>query len=270
MGVSVGLNVLTGTAFATPSITNPSDAKYDCGVIDNLNQVTGHGANNNDGYQSTCDPTDFGGNGQEFGPGLQTGKPCAGCVGRADDKNPPGQFPDGSDHNSGYECDGRDRPSTNQNGNGNHGIGDENPAHTGCGSNAGTSGSTCPDGTPMTNPADCEQHGGKTCPDGTPMTNAVDCDHHGGAEVLGNSEEIVTPPPVLQAVLAAQLLAPTATAAAHATPLAPAAIATPAPGGATLAFTGPGSLTYLLAAVGSLLLLLGMLLVRATKEQALA
>src|SRR4051812_8844078 len=54
------------------------------------------------------------------GDGNATGKPCAGCVGNADDKNPPGQYKDGSDHNNGYECDG------------NNGIGKTNPAHSGC------------------------------------------------------------------------------------------------------------------------------------------
>jgi len=68
-------------------------------------------------YDSTCDGSPSG-NGN--GNGNATGKPCAGCVGAADNKNPPGQFPDGSDHNNGYECDG------------NHGIGRTNPAHTGC------------------------------------------------------------------------------------------------------------------------------------------
>ena len=47
-------------------------------------------------------------------------RPCAGCVGNADLKNPPGQYKDGSDHNNGYECDG------------NNGIAKTNPAHTGC------------------------------------------------------------------------------------------------------------------------------------------
>jgi hypothetical protein len=53
------------------------------------------------------------------GKGAAIGKP-AGAVGKADNKNPPGQMPNGSDHNKGYECDG------------NHGIGRSNPAHTGC------------------------------------------------------------------------------------------------------------------------------------------
>lgn len=46
--------------------------------------------------------------------------PLAGSVGKADDKNPPGQLPDGSDANAGYECDT------------NGGVGQTNPAHTGC------------------------------------------------------------------------------------------------------------------------------------------
>ena len=52
--------------------------------------------------------------------GDAVGRPCAGCVGSADDMNPNGQRPNGSDHNNGYECDG------------NHGIARTNPAHTGC------------------------------------------------------------------------------------------------------------------------------------------
>ena len=54
------------------------------------------------------------------GNGNATGKPCAGCVGKADNKNPKGQMPNGTDHNAGYECDR------------NNGIGKSNPAHTAC------------------------------------------------------------------------------------------------------------------------------------------
>ena len=57
-------------------------------------------------------------NGQ--GKGKAVGKPCAGCVGKADNKNPHGQMPGPSDRNAGYECDR------------NNGIGKTNPAHTGC------------------------------------------------------------------------------------------------------------------------------------------
>jgi len=54
------------------------------------------------------------------GGGKATGKACAGCVGRADNKNPAGQKPDATDNNAGYECDT------------NHGIARGNPAHTAC------------------------------------------------------------------------------------------------------------------------------------------
>lgn len=78
---------------------------------------SGHGANTHGAYDSTRDGSpSLNGNGN----GNAVGKPCAGCVGKADNKNPPGQFPDGSDANAGYECDR------------NNGIGKTNPAHTGC------------------------------------------------------------------------------------------------------------------------------------------
>lgn len=48
------------------------------------------------------------------------GQPCAGCVGNADTKSPPGQELEGLDPNAGYECDT------------NRGVGQGNPAHTGC------------------------------------------------------------------------------------------------------------------------------------------
>jgi LPXTG-motif cell wall-anchored protein len=82
---------------------------------------TGHGANQTGAYDSTRDGSPSG-NGN--GGGAAVGKPCAGCVGKADNKNPPGQFPNGTDANNGYECDG------------NHGIGRTNPAHTGCATEA--------------------------------------------------------------------------------------------------------------------------------------
>lgn len=58
--------------------------------------------------------------GAPSGNGVATTQPGAGTVGKADSKCPPGQFPNGSDSNAGYECD------TNQ------GVGQTNPAHTGC------------------------------------------------------------------------------------------------------------------------------------------
>src|SRR3954447_18562073 len=67
-----------------------------------------------------CSTRDGSPSGNGNGNGQATGKPCAGCVGKADNKNPQGQMPNGSDNNAGYECDR------------NHGIGRTNPAHTGC------------------------------------------------------------------------------------------------------------------------------------------
>jgi hypothetical protein len=78
------------------------------------------------------DPADPGasGVGEPSGNGKSTdnngNRPCAGCVGKADYKNPPGQLPDGTDHNKGYECDE------------NEGVGKMNPAHSGCAPGAPT------------------------------------------------------------------------------------------------------------------------------------
>ena len=83
-------------------------------------------------YENTCDsypnPNNQGSD-NGAGDGAATGKPCEGCVGNADDKNPPGQAGGGpNDHNNGYECDQRGRSDKE----GNNGVGFGNPAHTGC------------------------------------------------------------------------------------------------------------------------------------------
>lgn len=116
-GVVLGFSFLTGPAAATPEKGNSgqTSATKDCDGTHHSD--TGHGANRSGPYDNTCDGAPSG-NGK--GDGNASGKPCAGCVGNADDKNPPGQQPGGSDHNSGYECDG------------NQGVGKTNPAHTGC------------------------------------------------------------------------------------------------------------------------------------------
>lgn len=97
----------TGGTFGSPTSPQP--------VLHPGNQ---NGANANPGpYSSTRNGApSLNGNGN----GAAVGQPCAGCVGKADNKNPPGQFPNGSDPNAGYECDR------------NNGIGQTNPAHTGC------------------------------------------------------------------------------------------------------------------------------------------
>lgn len=108
-----GIHVLT--------VTLPSTAGDGTTGCPNKHQdgpeTKGKGANTSGAYDSTCDgsPSQNG-----VGDGKANGKPCAGCVGNADDKNPPGQAPDGSDPNAGYECDR------------NQGVGKSNPAHSGC------------------------------------------------------------------------------------------------------------------------------------------
>jgi LPXTG-motif cell wall-anchored protein len=67
-----------------------------------------------------CSTRDGSSSANGSGDGKAVGEPCAGCVGKADNKNPQGQKPDASDPNAGYECDT------------NHGIAQTNPAHTGC------------------------------------------------------------------------------------------------------------------------------------------
>src|SRR5215216_4567144 len=62
----------------------------------------GGGANGDGPYDSTCDGSPSS-NGNDDDNGNQ---PCAGCVGNADDQNPPGQGQGGGDNNQGYECDG--------------------------------------------------------------------------------------------------------------------------------------------------------------------
>ena len=107
----VGLVVL---AFAGAALAANPNAGCNQTPYDN---PSGGGANHSGAYDDTCNGS-ASGNGN--GNGNATGKPCAGCVGKADEKNPPGQAPDGSDGNAGYECDT------------NSGIAKTNPAHTGC------------------------------------------------------------------------------------------------------------------------------------------
>ncbi len=109
--------LFAGALLAVTSTTASAVPSTECSVSHHSD--TGHGANQGGPYDSTCDGS---ASQNGVGSGNATGRPCAGCVGNADDKNPPGQMPDGSDHNAGYECD------TNQ------GVGQTNPAHTGCAS----------------------------------------------------------------------------------------------------------------------------------------
>jgi LPXTG-motif cell wall-anchored protein len=102
-----------GTASTAEPLTSPQP-------LSRADQNTG-GANGScpdaGAYCSTRDESpSMNGLGEEQPPG----RPCAGCVGKADNKNPPGQAPDASDPFAGYECDS------------NQGVGQSNPAHTGC------------------------------------------------------------------------------------------------------------------------------------------
>jgi hypothetical protein len=169
---------------------------------------TGHGANQGGPYDSTCDGSPSG-NGN--GNGQATGKPCAGCVGNADDKNPKGQMPNGSDHNAGYECDR------------NHGIGQTNPAHTGCRQTTVNPPppppAKCPDGSPIPASGKCDHDngGGNKCPDGSQPVNGSCGQNNGGNKCPDGSQPVngscekktetptttssTTPPPPGQAVL---------------------------------------------------------------------
>jgi hypothetical protein len=83
---------------------------------------SGNGANRHGPYDSTCD-----GRASQNGRGTNggDGRPCQGCVGNADNKNPPGQEPGPQDPNRGYECD---QPGDTPN----QGVAEGNPAHSGC------------------------------------------------------------------------------------------------------------------------------------------
>jgi len=126
---------------------------------------TGNGANTNgpgNDYAHNCGADSANGN----GGGNATGRPCAGCVGNADDKNPPGQFKNGNDKNRGYECDVKGKPNG-----GNNGVGKGNPAHTPC---KPTTTQTCPDGTPLPASGTCGTTT-QSCPDGTPLPASGTC-----------------------------------------------------------------------------------------------
>jgi hypothetical protein len=124
---TLGAVLCSGTAFADPGNGQALGHRVD-GTAATVGSTTepqpnstaddtGNGANGVGAYTSTRDGApSLNGNGN----GNSTGEPCAGCVGKADNKNPPGQYPDGSDPNAGYECDA------------NKGVGQSNPAHTGC------------------------------------------------------------------------------------------------------------------------------------------
>jgi hypothetical protein len=164
-GGATQVQAAPGGGSHSTATSGPGSSTQGCDGSHNSN--TGHGANRSGPYNNTCNGAPSG-NGN--GNGKATGKPCAGCVGNADDKNPKGQYPNGSDHNAGYECDR------------NHGIGRTNPAHTGCGTQTSPppSGCTKPNGCDhgggggCTKPHGCHHGGGNGC------TKPEGCEHGGG------------------------------------------------------------------------------------------
>src|SRR3954452_24959791 len=182
--------------------------------VSNADQNSG-GANGKCPGGPYCSTRDGSPSGNGNGGGKATGKPCAGCVGKADNKNPKGQYPNGSDHNAGYECDR------------NHGIGRTNPAHTGCktpsttqnppptcpngqpippnGKCETTTGEKCPNGQPIPPNGKCETTTGETCPNGQPIPSSGNCGN--------NSETPNTPGTPAQAVLGTRQSSPEATTA---------------------------------------------------------
>ncbi|MEA3075514.1 MAG: hypothetical protein QOF60_422 [Actinomycetota bacterium] len=134
--------------------TSKSSSDQVCDGDPSGKSASGNGANtdgtNND-YHHNCGADSANGS----GGGNATGRPCAGCVGNADDKNPPGQYKNGSDANSGYECDVKGQPNG-----GNNGVGKGNPAHTPCTPQT----PTCPDGSTLPASGKCPT---PKCPDGS-------------------------------------------------------------------------------------------------------
>jgi hypothetical protein len=155
--------------------------------VSNADQNSG-GANGKCPGGPYCSTRDGSPSGNGNGGGKATGKPCAGCVGKADNKNPKGQYPNGSDHNAGYECDR------------NHGIGRTNPAHTGCTSTTPECDETTEDcggnGGCDTATEDC---GGGDCDTATEDCGGGDCDTAtedcGGGDCDTATEDCGNPPP---------------------------------------------------------------------------
>lgn len=197
--------------------------------------LNGTGANpgsqsNPNPYKSTRDGS-ASGNGN--GNGAANGKPCAGCVGRADNKNPAGQQPGPQDHNNGYECDG------------NHGIARGNPAHTACTSGSSGGGGCAPD---VTN-NDCSSSSTSTRTASSGPTAGTSTLTSLGSTGLASAVSSAWKAPLLDTA-----------------PLAGATRAASVAAGTRLAFTGSDSAE--LALVGLVLLSGGLLVVGAVRRRA--
>jgi len=133
-----------------------------------------------------CSTRDGSASGNGNGNGKATGKPCAGCVGKADNKNPPGQEtsdPMGTFPNNGYECDR------------NHGIGRTNPAHTGC---TPTTTPECDESTESCGPTECDEAtencGPTECDEATENCGGVLGNHHTRKPPTVEGERVVRTP----------------------------------------------------------------------------
>ena len=219
---------------------------------------TGHGANTT----SSDNPYAATGFGQVQGGHL------AGTEGKADNKFPPGQAPDGTDGNRGYECDQ------------NPGIGNGDPAHTTCrrptesvtppgGNETPPTGNETPPSGNETPPAGHETppSGNETPPAGNETPPSGNETPPSGNETPPSGEvspahedvrsAVMSPPiPMPQVSPSAALTPPPAPLAASvAPPPAPSAAAATPPPATELAFTGPPKL--LLAVVGFALIGIG-------------
>ena len=195
----LGLSLSAGVATAAPPADHSDNGQAASHSSSGTSGTSGDPASPQP--QSTADANHGGANGQcpggtycsnrhgaksqnGNGGGKATGKPCAGCVGKADNKNPPGQetsSPGTTFPNNGYECDN------------NNGIGKTNPAHTGCSSTPTTMTSLAPTPDCTTNPPPdgCPQRSDTSCTAGNGCTSAenttVTGSTTGGAMVLGES-----------------------------------------------------------------------------------
>lgn len=137
--VLAGLTLVLASLVAGSAVAKPGNGKA-AGKGRHATTTTvlgsGSGANTGPGPYAPSGVGLPSGNGNSGG--AATGKPCAGCVGNADAKNPPGQRPGPHDHNNGYECDG------------NSGIARTNPAHSGCTTTTGVPPSTTTSTAPPT------------------------------------------------------------------------------------------------------------------------
>ena len=172
------------------------------------------------------------------GYGQVQGGHLAGTEGKADNKNPLGQAPNGTDDNRGYECDE------------NPGIGNGNPAHTTCESTPGGN----------ENPP-----GGNGNPPGGNGNPPGGSDRPPGGDVKPDVTSATRTPRSFGEELPAVLRAPDEATVPAVVVDAPADVPAPPPGG-QLARTG--SSTGWLAALGFALVAMGGALVLLTRPRA--